>query len=87
MDEFLQSLLKNGSPFGMIVLVVFIGSMVGVISTIASQIRLYATHRADVNLKREMVERGLSAEEIERIIAAKSPRRKRSDRELEVVKG
>ena len=87
MDEFLQSLLKNGSPFGMIVLVVFIGSMVGVISTIASQIRLYATHRADVNLKREMVERGLSAEEIERIIAAKSPRSKRSDRELEVVKG
>ena len=57
----------------MIVLVVLIGSMVGVISTIASQIRLYATHRADVNLKREMVERGFAAEEIERIIAAKSP--------------
>jgi len=73
MDKFFQSLVNSGSPFGMIVMVVLIGSLVGVISTIASQIRLYATHRADANLKREMVERGLSAEEIERIIAAKSP--------------
>ena len=81
MREFV-SLVNADSPFGMIVLVVFIGSMVGVISTIASQIRLYATHRADVNLKREMVERGLSAEEIERIIAAKSPGSKRSGKDF-----
>lgn len=87
MNEFLQSLVKNGSPFGMIVLVVFIGSMVGVVSTIAAQIRLYATHRADVNLKREMVERGLSAEEIERIIAAKSPGSRDRTSTPEVMRG
>jgi hypothetical protein len=63
----------SNSPFGMIVLVVLIGSVLGVIGTIAAQIRIYATHRADVHLKRELVERGLSAEEIERVVGAKSP--------------
>ena len=31
-------------------------------------------HRADVELKRDMVARGMSAEEIERVLAAKSPK-------------
>ena len=78
MREFF-SLVNGDSPFGMIVLVVLIGSLFGAISTIASQIRRYAIHRADVNLKREMVERGLTADEIERIIAAKAPSVKGSD--------
>ena len=56
----------------MIVLVVLIGSVFGVIGTIATQIRIYATHRADVHFKRELVERGLSVDEIERVIGAKS---------------
>lgn len=82
MDELLQSLTRNGSPFGMIVLVVLIGSVVGVISTIAAQIRIYATHRADVGLKRELVERGLNVDEIERVMAAKSPAVKGSSGKL-----
>ena len=81
MQDFFQSLLNGNSPFGMIVLVVLIGSVFGVIGTIAKQIRIFATHRADVHLKRELVERGLSVEEIERVIAAKSPReRSREER-------
>ena len=72
MDQLIHSLTRSDSPFGMIVLVVLIGCMVGVINTIAKQIRMYATHRADVNLKRELVERGLSVDEIERVMAAKS---------------
>ena len=30
-------------------------------------------HRADVELKRDMIARGMSADEIERVLAAKSP--------------
>ena len=56
----------------MIVLLVTIGSLAGVVSTVTTQIRKYASHRVDANLKRELVERGLSAEEIERIVAAQS---------------
>ena len=82
MDELLQSLTRSGSPFGMIVLVVLIGSVVGVISTVAAQIRIYATHRADVGLKRELVERGLNVDEIERVMAAKSPGAKESSGKL-----
>ena len=81
MQDFFQSLLNNNSPFGMIVLVVLICSVFGVIGTIAKQIRIFATHRADVHLKRELVERGLSVEEIERVVAAKSLReRSREER-------
>jgi hypothetical protein len=71
--DFLHSLLNIQSPFNMIVLVVLIGSVVGLLSTIVVQVRLYAAHRADVQLKRELVERGLNADEIERVVAAKTP--------------
>ena len=80
MQDFFQS-LSLSSPFGMIVAVVLIGSVCGVIGTIVAQIRIYATHRADVQLKRELVERGLNVEEIERVVAARAPReRDRGDR-------
>ena len=75
MQDFIPIDVNIQSPFNMIVLVVLIGSMAGVIGTIAKQIRIFATHRADVQLKRELVERGLSVDEIERVIAAKSPAR------------
>jgi hypothetical protein len=81
MQDLVHSLLNTNSPFGMIVLVVLIGSAFGLVGTIAAQIRKFATHRADVQLKRELVERGLSVEEIERVVAAKSPReRSREER-------
>jgi hypothetical protein len=55
------------------VLVVLIASLAGVIGTVVRQVGKYARHRADLLLKRELVERGLSAEEIERIVAARPP--------------
>lgn len=72
MSDMLHSILNIQSPFNMIVLVVLIGSLAGVIGTIASQVRLYATHRTEINFKRDLVERGLSVDEIERVVAAKS---------------
>ena len=39
---------------------------------IVVEIRKYASRRHELEVKRDMVERGLSAEEIERVIAVKS---------------
>jgi hypothetical protein len=73
MKEMFEAFNSLGSPWNMIVLVVLISGLGSVVKTIAKQVRGYASHRVDMNLKRELVERGLSADEIERIVAAKSP--------------
>jgi hypothetical protein len=54
-----------------IVAIVLICVVASVITSIAKQLRKYACHRNEVELKRDLVERGLSVEEIERIVAAK----------------
>lgn len=72
MSDTFHALMNFDSPFGMIVLITLIGSTAGVITAIVSQIGKFASHRAEVQLKRELVDRGLSVEEIERIVAAKT---------------
>jgi len=71
MIELLQKIISIQSPFNMIVLVFLIIAASGVIASFAKQIRKYACHRKDIELKRELVDRGLSVDEIERIVAAK----------------
>jgi hypothetical protein len=73
MSEFLHSITNIQVPFNMIVLVVLIGSTAGVIGTIAKQLRRYACHRQELEFKREMLERGMSAGEIEQVIRAQGP--------------
>jgi hypothetical protein len=60
-------------PFNMIVLICLIGGVCTLLGTVASQVRIFANHRAEVQLKRDLVERGLSVDEIERVIRAKLP--------------
>jgi len=79
MYHLFDAIVNLGSPWNMIVLVVTIGSVAGMVGTVAKKTRKYASHSVDMNLKRELVERGLSADEIERIVAAKSP----SDKQYE----
>jgi hypothetical protein len=69
--EIVETLLHNW-----IALVVLIGCVSGVITAIAAELRKYGSHRHEVDLKRELVERGLSVEEIERIIAARPAKNK-----------
>jgi hypothetical protein len=69
--ELFKAILSMPVPFNMVVLVVLIGCTTSVITSIFKQIRKYACHRREVDLKRELVERGLSVDEIERIVAAK----------------
>lgn len=54
-------------------LIVLIGTVGQLIGKVIFQSRAYASHRADLQFKRDMVERGLNADEIEQIVAAKSP--------------
>jgi hypothetical protein len=67
MGNTLQSLME--SPVVMIVLIFFAAWLIG---HSVGELRKYACHRNDVELKRDLAARGLSADEIERIVAAKS---------------
>lgn len=78
MSDIFHSIMSLQSPFNMVVLVVLIGSLFGLLKLMVIQVRMFASHREDVQLKRELVERGLGAEEIERIVLAKSPNEKKS---------
>ena len=67
MERTISLLLDNW-----VVLLILGGAATGVITSLAKQLRKYGCFRQEVALKRELVERGLSVEEIERVIAAKS---------------
>jgi hypothetical protein len=69
--ELFRSIMNMGPPWNMIVLVVLISCTTGVFTSLFKQIRKYGCYRRDIDLKRDLVERGLSVEEIERIVAAK----------------
>jgi hypothetical protein len=69
--QLFHGILDMPVPFNMIVLVTLIFCTTGVLTSIFKQIRKYACHRRDADLKRELVERGLGVDEIERILAAK----------------
>jgi len=49
------------------------GLVISLVSIVMSVIGGMQRHRAELELKREMLERGMSAEEIERVIAASKP--------------
>ena len=72
MGSVFESIVSMPVPFNMIVMVVLIGAVAGAIKLIATQVRMYGCHRQDTEFKRDMVDRGMSAEEIERILAAGS---------------
>jgi hypothetical protein len=70
--DIFKGIVEIPAPFNMIVLIVLIVCGTGVITSLFKQIRKYGCHRRDVDLKRDLVERGLSVDEIERIVAAKA---------------
>ncbi len=79
MLDIFQNIVHMPVPFNMIVLIVLIGSAAGLLTGIATQIRKYGCHRQDIDFKRELVDRGLSAEEIEQIVRAQVAERAEED--------
>jgi hypothetical protein len=70
MYDIFKAILGIGVPFNMIILIVLIGCAAKTVESIAKQICQYGCHRQDVEFKRELVERGVTVDEIERIIRA-----------------
>jgi hypothetical protein len=70
MSNILDSIMSMQAPFNMIVLIVLIGCTAGVIGSIAKQIRKIACHRQELEFKRELIDRGMSADEVERVVRA-----------------
>ena len=67
MSEIINSIAGLPTPFNMIVLIVLIGSTAGVIGTIAKETRKFFCHRSEMELKREMLDRGIDPIEIEQV--------------------
>jgi hypothetical protein len=85
MLDILKAIVSIPTPFNMVVFIVLIGSTAGVLSTIASQIRKYGCLRQEIEFKRELVDRGLSADEIEQIITVRMPKRVDADEAVACV--
>jgi hypothetical protein len=72
MSDLIQHIFSLPAPFNMVVVIVAIVMVTGVITSIGKQIRKYACLRHELDFKRELVDRGMSADEIERIVKARS---------------
>jgi len=55
-------------PFNFVVLLMLIIFGTGVITSVIKQIRKYACHRQELVFKQEMIDRGMSVDEIERLL-------------------
>ena len=73
MSHLIDQILSLPTPFNMVVIIVAISIGAGIISSIAKQIRKYACLRYELDFKRDMIDRGMSAMEVEQLVAAKSP--------------
>ena len=71
MFDSLSSLFNVETPAKFFVAMALIGCVAGVVTIIVVQLGSLASHQADLAFKRELVERGLSVDEIERIVSAK----------------
>lgn len=70
MNEIINQVFDLPPPFNMVVVIVAIVMGTGVITSVASEIRKYASHRESMEAIRDLAERGMNAAEIERILNA-----------------
>jgi hypothetical protein len=71
MSQILTQIIAMDEPFNMVVLIIMVVMAGKAVMTIATEIGKYAAHRESMEAVREMVERGMSADEIERVLTAK----------------
>ncbi len=72
MSNFIELMKSVQSPFDMVVYITLIVCGSGVLTSIFKQIREYACHRQEMEFKRELLDRGMSVEEIEQVVRARS---------------
>lgn len=73
MIQIFHEIIGISPPFNMIVLIVLLTAGASVIKVVAMQVRRYFVHRHELEFKRELIDRGLSGDEIERVIRAHGP--------------
>jgi hypothetical protein len=73
MGSALQSIVDIPPPFNMIVLIVLIVTAGSALSGAFSQLRKYFSHRQELEFKRELLDRGMNAEDLERVVKARGP--------------
>jgi len=79
MTGIVRQIVEISPPFNMIVLVVLIVTAGSIVKGIAKYIRQYACHRNELEFKRDLLERGMSANEIEQVIKARGATTKSDD--------
>jgi hypothetical protein len=74
MTEAIVNLINRSDPQAVILFTLLFGGglIVGLVATICGFIHNFRKHESEMNLKHEMIARGMSAEEIERVLAATS---------------
>lgn len=72
MNEILQSFSGIPAPFNMVIWIVLICSAAGIVTALFKEIRKYACHRQELDLKRELLDRGMTADEIERVVRSRT---------------
>jgi hypothetical protein len=72
MSELFQSILHLETPFNWLSLMGLSAFAFGTLATVVKQIRKFASHAMELRFKRDLIERGLSIDEIERVLAAAS---------------
>lgn len=70
MYALLQSIISIPVPFNMIVLIMLLLSTAGVLGSLFKQVRKFACHRAELAFKRDLLDRGMTADEVEQIVRA-----------------
>jgi hypothetical protein len=73
MSELLDPITSLPTPFNMAALIVLICAISGIITTVVKQTGAYARERQDLAFKRELIDRGMSADEVQRVVEARTP--------------
>jgi hypothetical protein len=73
MASALQSITSIQPPFNMIVLVTLIVMTASLVGGAIKQSRKFFCHKQELEFKRELLDRGMSADEIERVVRARAP--------------
>lgn len=68
----IDSVFAIPTPFNFLLMVAMVVATTFVASVAAVQFRQYCSHRDEVELKRELVARGMSAQEIVTVIGARA---------------
>lgn len=72
MSSFVELMRNVPPPFNMVVYIILIISVGSVLQSLMKQIRKYASHRQELDFKRELLDRGMGVDEVEQVVRART---------------